>query len=265
MDLSEKTRGFFVASNHHMQIHFNKLQSIKSVLKKSLVARFFLIPLIVLLASTLVIVSTFKAPVVSKSVKGVSDQVALTANLTPTPTTVVSNDSVIIAPVKYLTPTPTIYVSTKNNSGTSSSNSSTTASSSTTNSNNSSSNNTSSPTPTPTSAPQTSVTPSSTPTMSPAQQDSVNMTVNSPDGSSNFQVKLNSGADVCAVLQEAKDEGKIKSVAFDDSYMPSLHSRYVTEINGFSNNWTFTLNGASPLGCSLSHPQPNDTIVWKFG
>ena len=69
----------------------------------------------------------------------------------------------------------------------------------------------------------------------------------------------------CDVLQKAKDAGKLKSVTFDDSYMATMHSRYISEINGFANNWTFTVNGSSPLGCSLSQPKPNDTIVWKFG
>ena len=75
---------------------------------------------------------------------------------------------------------------------------------------------------------------------------------------------LNNGANACDVLQEAKNEGKINSVTFDDSYMSTMHSRYITEINGYSNNWTFTVDGSSPNGCSLINPKPNDTIVWKF-
>ncbi len=92
----------------------------------------------------------------------------------------------------------------------------------------------------------------------------VNMEINDPDGDNSFQVKLNGGANACDVLQESKDEGKINSLTFNDAYMSTLHSRYVTEINGFQNNWTFTINGSSPNGCSLINPQPNDHIVWKF-
>ncbi len=92
----------------------------------------------------------------------------------------------------------------------------------------------------------------------------VSMQVQDPAGTSNFMVTLKNGANACDVLQEAKDEGKINSVTFDDSYMASLHSRYVTQINGYANNWTFTINGSSPNGCSLSNPKPNDSIVWKY-
>lgn len=93
----------------------------------------------------------------------------------------------------------------------------------------------------------------------------VSMQIQDPAGNSTFTVTLNSGANACDVLQEAKNEGKINSVTFDDSYMATLHSRYITEINGYQNNWTFTVNGSSPNGCSLINPKPNDTIVWKFG
>ncbi len=103
-----------------------------------------------------------------------------------------------------------------------------------------------------------------TPTQTPASA-TVQMQVQTPGGTSSFSTNLNTGANACDVLQEAKNEGKITSVTFDDSYMSSLHSRYVTEISGYQNNWTFTVNGSSPLGCSLANPKPNDSIVWKFG
>lgn len=92
----------------------------------------------------------------------------------------------------------------------------------------------------------------------------VSMQIQDPAGTSTFTVTLNSGANACDILQEAKSEGKINSVTFDDSYMSTLHSRYVTEINGYQKNWTFTVNGSSPNGCSLSNPKPNDSIIWKF-
>ena len=102
------------------------------------------------------------------------------------------------------------------------------------------------------------------PTQTPDSQ-TISVEINSPDGTSSFSVDYTDGMNVCDILQKAKDNGKLKSVTFDDSYMASLHSRYVSEINGFANNWIFSINGASPLGCSLSQPKPNDKIVWKFG
>ena len=120
--------------------------------------------------------------------------------------------------------------------------------------------------PSPTAIPTITLSPTITLITTPTQTiQNINMQLITPDGTSNFSVVLKSGANACDVLQEAKDEGKINSVTFDDSYVSSLHSRYVTEINSYKDNWTFTVNGNSPLGCSLSNPKPNDVIVWKFG
>lgn len=108
--------------------------------------------------------------------------------------------------------------------------------------------------------------PQQQPTAAPVQAaQTVSVEIKAPDGTSSFTVDYNEGMDVCAVLQKAKDAGKIRSVTFNDDYMATLKSKYVFEINGFSNNWTFSVNGSSPLGCSLLQPKPNDTIVWKFG
>ncbi|HSW96858.1 MAG TPA: hypothetical protein VLF89_03455 [Candidatus Saccharimonadales bacterium] len=93
----------------------------------------------------------------------------------------------------------------------------------------------------------------------------VSLQIETPEGSSRSAITLKDGVNVCDVLDEAKNEGKISSVTFDDTYMSSLHSKYVYEINGYKNNWTFTVNNTSPLGCSLFNPKPNDSIVWKFG
>lgn len=101
------------------------------------------------------------------------------------------------------------------------------------------------------------------PTSAPSQ--AVNMQVTEPDGTFNFTVNLNSGNTACDLLNEAKQEGKIKSVTMDDSYMSTLHSPYIKEINGYQNNWTFTVNGSSPQGCALYSPKAGDSIVWKFG
>ena len=92
----------------------------------------------------------------------------------------------------------------------------------------------------------------------------MNVDIKTPDSSSSFSVELTDGMSVCDVLQKAKDDGKISSLTIDDSYLSTLKSKYVSEINKYKNNWTFTVNGNSPLGCSLSYPKPNDIIVWKF-
>ena len=86
-----------------------------------------------------------------------------------------------------------------------------------------------------------------------------------PDGTSNFEVSLNPGDDLCDNLVEAKAEGKIRSLLIDDSYLETFGSRYVREINGYSNNWTVEVNGVKPLGCSLYEPKIGEQIVWKFG
>ncbi|MEK7570772.1 MAG: DUF4430 domain-containing protein [Patescibacteria group bacterium] len=109
---------------------------------------------------------------------------------------------------------------------------------------------------------QTPATSTPTPTSTVA---TATLEIQDPTASSRFPIEITNGMNVCDLLQKAKDTGKIVSVTFDDSYMASLNSRYVVEINGYQNNWTFTVNGSSPLGCSLTHPKPNDTIVWKFG
>jgi hypothetical protein len=114
--------------------------------------------------------------------------------------------------------------------------------------------------PTPSLAPIAAATPSPT---SVAQ--TVSLEIQTPNGTSQFTIKHIPDSNVCDILQIAKDEEKIESLTLDDSYMASLHSKYVYEINGYKNNWTFTVNGTAPIGCSLIKLQPNDSIVWKFG
>jgi len=93
----------------------------------------------------------------------------------------------------------------------------------------------------------------------------VSITLQDPDGTNTFPVDLRAGTDACQVLEEAKAEGKIRSLTIDDSYKESFGSSYVREINGYSNNWTFKVGNTYPHGCSLYKPQTGDTIVWMFG
>lgn len=121
---------------------------------------------------------------------------------------------------------------------------------------------------TPTSIPTaSSFHPTALPTSQPSQasKPTVTMQIIEPDGNNNFTVILTSGNNLCDSLTEAKNEGKIRSLTLDYSYMSSLHSAYVRELNGYQNNWTVTVNGKSPQGCSLYTPNPGDIIVWKFG
>lgn len=124
----------------------------------------------------------------------------------------------------------------------------------------------SSPVP-PTSSPQITAQPSPTPTITPqvtiaAVQ--VTLHITDPDGTKIFQVTLHTGDTLCDNLVEAKNEGKIKSLTLDNSYMQSFHSAYVREMDGFTNNWTVSVNNTSPQGCSLYTVKPNDSIIWKF-
>ncbi len=117
------------------------------------------------------------------------------------------------------------------------------------------------PTIIPTSIPGTTNTPIP-PTSAPAQQ-TINLTISEPDGTTANIITLNGDQTPCSILNEAKSEGKIKSLTIQN--YPSLHSDYIQEINGYQNNWNFTLNGVNePTGCSNYHLHANDTVTWKF-
>ena len=115
------------------------------------------------------------------------------------------------------------------------------------------------PAPTSTATPAPSIEPSPTPTPL-----TVNIEVNSPAGKSNFSLKITDGMNACEILQKAKDEGKIASLTLDDKYLESFGTLLVAEMNGYSTNWVFTVNGESPMGCSLSFPKSGDQIVWTY-
>lgn len=92
----------------------------------------------------------------------------------------------------------------------------------------------------------------------------VNLQLKSPAGSSQYAVKLIAITDACTILTAARDQGYVKSVTIDNSYLSTLKSAYVREINGYYNNWTFKVNGASPKGCSLASITTGDTVVWEY-
>jgi hypothetical protein len=135
----------------------------------------------------------------------------------------------------------------------------------------------SSPTPTPvdttTSKPEVAgaTTTNTTPSVQPSPQDVIAMPENNngvhftliePDGTFNWVVGLGSGTTACDVLTEAKAEGKLRSVTM--SYYSSFHSYYIEEINNYHNNWTFSVNGKAPPGCSLVTVGQGDNVTWRF-
>ena len=126
------------------------------------------------------------------------------------------------------------------------------------------------PIPDPTSTPDPTATPLpvvDTPTPTPTPEPpitTVTVEISSPDGVSTFPVGFTAGTNVCDLLQKAKNEGKLKSLTIDYDYLKTFKSAYVLEINGCRNNWVFTANGTSPLGCSLYQPKSGALIVWKY-
>lgn len=93
----------------------------------------------------------------------------------------------------------------------------------------------------------------------------VNMKIITPEGESNFTVELKDGQNACDNLYEAKAEGKIKSLTIKDTYLESMGSLYVYEINGYKNNWILSLNGkSSSYGCSKVFPKVGDVVEWKL-
>lgn len=138
-----------------------------------------------------------------------------------------------------------------------------------------------SPSPTPTTTPQTqtsitynyitqvvaSPTPSPTPTETPSPTpipSIINVEIKDPAGDTTFTVQAEDGINACDLLTKAKDQGKINSVTLDDSYLKTFNTLLVKEINGFSDYWTFTVNGQSPDGCSLVTLKNGDQVVWTF-
>ena len=105
--------------------------------------------------------------------------------------------------------------------------------------------------------------PTPTPTATPAVE-TVRLRIETPQETVDLRVPLKSGNDVCGILITAKNEGGLRSLTIDDSYKQTYQSAYVVEINGYRDNWTFTVNGVTPRGCSLFFPKKDDVVVWRF-
>lgn len=117
--------------------------------------------------------------------------------------------------------------------------------------------------PSPTSTPTPTLTPSPTPTPTPVLS-LVNVEIKEPNQAFTFSLNIIDGLDACQMLQQAKDEGRINSLTLDDRYLTSFNTLLVKEINGFQDNWVFTVNGTSPMGCSLINLHGQDRIVWEY-
>ncbi len=125
----------------------------------------------------------------------------------------------------------------------------------------------SSPQPTNTPSPSASVapSPSPSPSLSPTPLVSqINVQIKTPDTNSAFSLQIEDGINACDLMTKAKNEGKISSLTLDDSYLATFHTLLVKEINGLKDNWTFTVNGESPMGCSLVNLKDKDQIIWEF-
>ncbi|MFA6081035.1 MAG: hypothetical protein WC741_01355 [Patescibacteria group bacterium] len=98
----------------------------------------------------------------------------------------------------------------------------------------------------------------------PPQQDIINLEINGPDGNNKFSLTYKDGANPCSILNDAKNDGKIRSVTILH-YGAPLNSDYVKEINGFSDNWNFSIDGSGkPSGCSNYILNKNSTVTWKY-
>lgn len=119
-----------------------------------------------------------------------------------------------------------------------------------------------SPTPTPTAIIQQET--AIKPTSPQAPDNSFKINVDEPDGNLSFSIPFHDGTNPCSVLTDAKNSGNIKSVTVNH-YGAPLNSDYVKEINGFSDNWNFSINGNSmPKGCSNYNLNSGDTVLWKY-
>ncbi|MGH7246108.1 MAG: DUF4430 domain-containing protein [Candidatus Levyibacteriota bacterium] len=118
--------------------------------------------------------------------------------------------------------------------------------------------------------PSATIIPSSTPTTIPTEQQqsttpaTVTLVIHEPNGTITDALVFHDGLNPCSLVSSAKDQGKIASVTIK-TYGPPLNSDYVQEINGYQNNWTFSLNGnTEPKGCSNYTLSNKDTVTWQY-
>jgi hypothetical protein len=123
--------------------------------------------------------------------------------------------------------------------------------------------------PTPTNIPTSIIKGSDNPTptdiiSSPPQQDIINLEINGSEGKNKFTLNYKDGTNPCSILNDAKNDGKIRSLTILH-YGAPLNSDYVKEINGFSDNWNFSIDGSGkPSGCSNYILNKNSTVTWKY-
>lgn len=128
--------------------------------------------------------------------------------------------------------------------------------------------------PSPSSVPQRNVQGTTIPVSQPVQSanqsptsvpvDTISVQISEPDGDTSFSLSFHENSNPCSVLNDAKNEGKIRSVTVTH-YGPPLNSDYVKEMNGYQDNWTFVINGEGrPLGCSNYILGKGNTVTWKY-
>lgn len=108
--------------------------------------------------------------------------------------------------------------------------------------------------------PQSSPTPK---TVSPSKS-VITVRLEEPKGNFKFTLYLPDSANPCSVLNSLKEAGKLNSLTIIH-YGPPLNSDYVKEIDGYSDNWTFELDGEKkPAGCSNYSLSPGSSVKWRF-
>lgn len=81
------------------------------------------------------------------------------------------------------------------------------------------------------------------------------------NGQTAGEVTVQAGGNHCDVLTAARDQGIIQSV--DMRWYEQYGSYFVEKINGIGGNWTYKVNGTSPLGCSGVQAHNGDTVHWE--
>jgi len=98
----------------------------------------------------------------------------------------------------------------------------------------------------------------------PTPEDIIFLEINAPDGNIKSTLVYKNDSNPCSILNDAKNIGIIKSVTIMH-YDAPLNSDYVKEINEFSDNWVFTIDGdKKSTGCSNYKLNKNTRVSWIY-
>ena len=113
--------------------------------------------------------------------------------------------------------------------------------------------------------PKATPTPTITPKPTSNASNAVTIHIVQPNITQEFSVASGDHTDACAILLQAKNENPGKITSLDIVTYPQNNSKYLRELNGFADNWKYTVNGTSPdKDCSQMIVKPYDIIQWKF-